>query len=88
MLDNTQRQIVINRLRQTNQISRNWCLKNYISRLSAIILDLKHKGWVFKPKRDEGDYIYILERMPLDDEIEYSPQQIKINNLRKQKILC
>lgn len=43
----TQKEFVIDCLLKHGVISRNYCLKNYISRLSAIILDLQHEGWTF-----------------------------------------
>lgn len=43
----TQKEFVIDCLVKNGVISRNYCLKNYISRLSAIILDLQHEGWTF-----------------------------------------
>ena len=61
---------VIEKLEDTGAVSRNWGLKKYISRLSAIIYDLKNEyGWEFEGKRVEvvkpdgnkgWDYIYIL----------------------------
>lgn len=65
----TQEQWIIGQLRNKGCITRNQCLKNYISRLGARISDLKAKGWVFdtenvkvkKPNGDIGsDYKYIL----------------------------
>lgn len=60
----SQKERVIQRLLQTGQISRNSCLQNYISRLSAIIQILEEEGWVFKTDRDEGDYVYYLITCP------------------------
>jgi len=37
----TQRVFVLSRLRENGEITRNECLRNYISRLSAIIYDLR-----------------------------------------------
>lgn len=54
----TQKQIIIERLEEDGFISRNWCLKNYISRLSSIIFNLKKEGWVFKSFWDGGNFIY------------------------------
>ena len=44
----TQEQQVIKKLKVDGFVSRNWALKNYISRLSAIIYDLKKKDWKFE----------------------------------------
>ena len=46
-------------------ITRNYCLKNYISRLGARINDLKRAGWNVEGKHEEnGDYIYELKGSP------------------------
>ena len=47
MLDFTQKQWVENRLNDDGKITRNTCLKNYISRLGAIISMLKDDGYEF-----------------------------------------
>lgn len=47
MLDFTQKQWVENRLIDDGKITRNTCLKNYISRLGAIISMLKDDGYEF-----------------------------------------
>ncbi len=54
----TQKQRVIGKLRQDGFITRNECLRNYISRLGAIICDLKNDGYVFRTKEVKGDYVY------------------------------
>ena len=56
----TQRQIVIDKLKQDGFITRNECLARYISRLGAIICDMKHEGWDIEPYRDGKDYGYRL----------------------------
>lgn len=56
-------------------ISRNKCLKNYISRLSAYILILKKEGFVFAAKRVESttkygttyDFIYYWTNREMED---------------------
>lgn len=58
MTGKTQLQRVESQLEQYGQISRNACLRNYISRLSAIIYTLQKQGWVFETKEVGGDYIY------------------------------
>lgn len=50
----SQKQRVINRLLERGEISRNQCLANYISRLSAIIQDLEEDGWIFETERRGG----------------------------------
>mgnify|MGYP007100050675 CR=1 FL=1 len=41
-------------------ITRNECLRNYISRLSAIIYTLEKQGMKFITEEKGGDYIYKL----------------------------
>ena len=69
MLNKTQKQFVVEHLRGDGFITRNECIKNFISRLGAIICDLKKEGWVFeKPhyfRTDNGqDFIYRVEDKP------------------------
>lgn len=63
------------KLREDGFISRNDCLKNYISRLGAIVNQLIIDGWkfekqsegVFQPrwgKNVDGDYVYYLISAP------------------------
>ena len=52
----SQKDRVIYKLNHTGFITRNECLKNFISRLSAIIQDLEEEGWVFKTSRQGGNY--------------------------------
>ena len=63
-MNNTQRQMVIDKLLETGLVSRNWCLERYTSRLGAIICALKKEGWDFRPGRNEGDYVYYVTRKP------------------------
>jgi hypothetical protein len=56
----TQLEKVKAELKYKGYISRNECLKNYISRLSAIIYDLKEEGMEFETKKVGGDYRYYL----------------------------
>ncbi len=58
----TQKQIVEKQLKEYGEVSRNFCLKNYISRLSAIIQDLEEDGWEFETVRDNGDYKYVTKK--------------------------
>jgi hypothetical protein len=41
----TQLETVKKQLLETGQVSRNWCLQNFISRLGAIACDLKAEGF-------------------------------------------
>lgn len=71
MLNQTQRDWVKGRLVANGKITRNECLREYISRLGAIICDLKKDGWDFdtsyvKVESKYGwtgkDYVYKLKR--------------------------
>jgi hypothetical protein len=68
MKNKTQENWVKERLEINGYITRNECLKNYISRLGAIICDLKKEGFSFKAyfiKNINGlDYKYELESKP------------------------
>ena len=63
---NSQRQFVIDQLRATGEISRNFALENFISRLGAIVCDLNNEGWVISgeyrknPSGKGKNYIYTL----------------------------
>lgn len=65
----TQRMWVEQQLRERGAISRNTCLRNYISRLGAIICDMKADGWEFETKTAEGDYVYVLKKDPRKTQI-------------------
>lgn len=60
----SQNQFVEEKLRLDGHVSRNWALKHYITRLASRILDLKAKGWDFKPEREDGDYVYVVTKQP------------------------
>lgn len=67
-MDISQKTFVRNCLLDRGFISRNYCLRRYISRLSAIIFDLKLEGMEFITERVEiktqqgisNDFIYHL----------------------------
>lgn len=65
-MKNTQEQRVTNRLLKVGSITRNECLGTYpcISRLGAIICDLKQKGWDFETKDTGKDYVYTVVKSP------------------------
>ena len=42
-----QSEIVIEQLRKTGKVSRNWCLSRQITRLGAIVANLISDGWKF-----------------------------------------
>ena len=64
MKNPTQKERIIKRLLSVGQISRNECLRNYISRLGAIICDLTKEGWEFDTKNVQGDYVYYVTKTP------------------------
>lgn len=61
----SQKDIVLKQMRAEGFVTRNWCLQHFISRLSAIMLDLKNEGVNFKTEHMEsGDYKYTLLDKP------------------------
>jgi hypothetical protein len=60
----TQKQRILNQLKTKGYITRNQCLKNFISRLGARIKDLKNEGYIIEGKNIKTqygeDYIYYL----------------------------
>lgn len=60
----TQRTWVEEQLLANGEVSRNQCLQQFISRLGAIICDLKAEGWDITPSRRNGDYVYTLVSTP------------------------
>ena len=61
----TQERAIVNVLKQEGKITRNYCLRRFISRLSAIIFVLKEKGWEFStrrvyldPNKKSWDFVY------------------------------
>lgn len=71
--------IIKQQLLDNGEISRNWCLKNYISRLGAYIVDLKKQGWEFKTEQRGGDYVYKLIKKP---EITVPTKEVKQEQAR------
>lgn len=67
----TQIQRVKNQLKETGEVSRNWCLANYISRLSAIVMILKEEGYELEASHRQGDYVYKLVNSPMRTVYEY-----------------
>ena len=67
-MSDTQRKQVIDQLEEHGEVTRNWCLARYISRLSAIILNLKNEGWDLEGhwrKYDRGkDFVYSVVSKP------------------------
>ena len=61
----TQELFVIKQLKANKKIDRNTCLRNYITRLGAIIYTLKKRGYEFSPEYDERhNYVYHLIKAP------------------------
>lgn len=70
----SQREFVIKQLLEKGKISRNFALQHYISRLGALIFDLKEEGWDFttyqidtkKPDGTMGkNFVYEVTKCPL-----------------------
>jgi hypothetical protein len=64
MKNKTQKQRVETKLLRDGFITRNECLRVYISRLGAIICDLTKEGWEFETKFVDGDYQYKMVKSP------------------------
>lgn len=64
MTNLTQQQRVEKRLREKGVIYRNECIRNYITRLSAIIQRLEEEGWIFEAEHFRGDYRYFVKFAP------------------------
>lgn len=65
----SQEKKVIDQLNKQGFVSRNWALENYMSRLGAIICDLKKKGFKFDeektkyyPTENGKDFRYYLAK--------------------------
>ncbi len=63
-MKHTQKSIVLKRMRDTGSVTRNWALRNYISRLGAIICNLRAEGMDIEAKFVDGDYVYTLKDKP------------------------
>ncbi len=61
----SQKEWVLDKLKTNGYVSRNQCLRNYISRLGAIIWTLKDDGYIISSKiikkGKRSDYIYKLD---------------------------
>ncbi len=57
----SQNEKVLHRMRDRGFVSRNWALKNFITRLAARIHDLRKRGYEIVPITGRGnDYMYHL----------------------------
>lgn len=63
----TQKNRVLKRLKERGYITRNECLGTYpaISRLGAIICDLKKEGYDIEGKDEGNDYVYKIDIKPV-----------------------
>ncbi len=68
MKDKSQKERVIKKLLADGEITRNSCLRNFISRLGAIICLLKSEGWDFEASNRDGDYVYKVTVCPFKKE--------------------
>ncbi len=62
----SQKQVVLKELRTNGSISRNQCLRMFISRLGAIICSLRAEGMDIEARWKDGDYVYTLKDKPKD----------------------
>jgi len=60
----TQRSFVARHLKEHGSIGRNFCLDNRISRLAAIMAQLRNEGWDIKGKKEGNDYVYRMKVEP------------------------
>lgn len=60
----TQKQWVLKQLNEYGEVRRNQALQNNITRLSAIILNLKNEGYKIEGDTRAGDYVYTLGEKP------------------------
>lgn len=51
-------------LRQNGQVTRNEALRQYCSRLGALIAVLKREGWKIEGGYKDNDYVYKLSKAP------------------------
>jgi hypothetical protein len=65
MKNQSQRNFIKRVLRDKGEVSRNFALSQFISRLGAIICDLRKEGWEFDIERRNGDYVYKLKQAPI-----------------------
>jgi hypothetical protein len=63
-MKSTQTSWIANQLTKTGTITRNQCLRRYISRLAARIADLRAAGWEIDGARYKTDYRYTLIKRP------------------------
>jgi len=69
-----QREFILSRLKENGEVTRNECLRNYISRLASRIHELREEGFEFetfyRPVLDDDgnkigqDYVYKVIKTP------------------------
>lgn len=62
-MEKTQLETVRDKLLLDGEVSRNWCLRQHITRLSAHMLELKKEGLSTLPFYRGGDYVYVLKKL-------------------------
>ena len=59
----SQKQKVISQIKNTGQVSRNWALTNFISRLGSLVCDLNKEGYhltgEYQKTENGQDFIYV-----------------------------
>lgn len=65
----SQKDKVLKLMREQGFVTRNWALQNCISRLGAIVCDLKKDGMDIEAKWKDGDYEYVLRDRPKATEV-------------------
>lgn len=69
MKSKTQEKWVIETLNSQGEISRNFALQNFVSRLGAIICDLNKDGWdiqgSYRKTGNSKDFVYKVIKSPL-----------------------
>lgn len=68
-MKHTQLAWVQSQLAQYGEVTRNQCIRNNITRLSAIILKLKGMGYDFTTSERGGDYVYSTAKVQTGESI-------------------
>lgn len=61
-MDKTQKEFVVQQVKKNGFITRNQCLRNYISRLGAIIFELKKDGFEFDSYFQKNETLFGTEK--------------------------
>ena len=87
----TQEQSVINLLRTEGEVTRNWALQNYISRLGAIICGLKKKKWVitgrYRKYSGGKDFVYTLISEPPKSNYQVMDERFKRGEISQPTLI-